>query len=108
MTNVPFPQLFTADQITSQSPEQPQPQSKLVDHFAVVRNKFPRIAESIRILWGEPELQKYLADLIFDDQHYKNGQSRQGFPTDVMESLLAIYDKHSKGAPITDIWLDAR
>ena len=106
MTNLIFPPLFDADKIVSSTPEQPQPTP--VDHFAVIHDKFPRIAETIRVLWGEPELQKYLTNLIFDDQHYKNGQSRQGFPTDVMESLLVIHNKHSSSAPITDVWLDAR
>lgn len=103
--STPFPTLFDPDANDRPiAPVVPPP----VNHFVVVRTKFPRIAESIRLLWGTPELQKYLADLIIDDQHYDTGSSRQGFPQDVMASLLVIYNKHSAGAPITDIWHNAR
>lgn len=79
-----------------------------VNHFVVVQSQFPKVAESIRLLWGTPELQLYLSKLIVDDRHYETGAPRQGFPHDVMSSLLVIYNKHSAGAPITDIWHNAQ
>ena len=103
--STPFPILFDPDE--NGQPIVPViPPS--VNHFVVVQTQFPKIAESIRLLWGTPELQLYLSKLIIDDRHYETGSSRQGFPQDVMASLLVIYNKHSAGAPITDIWHNAR
>lgn len=101
----PFPTLFDPDEFDRPIvPVVPPP----VNHFVVVQSQFPKVAESIRLLWGTPELQLYLSKLIIGDRHYETGSSRQGFPQDVMSSLLVIYNKHSAGAPITDIWHTAQ
>lgn len=102
--SLPFPTLFDPD--GSDQPTVPVTQPP-VNHFVVVQAQFPKIAEAIKLLWGTPELQQYLTKLIMDDRHYDTGESRQGFPPVVMASLLAICNKHSAGAPITDIWHNA-
>lgn len=103
--STPFPTLFDPDDTAPQVRVKSLPR---VNHLEVVRAQFPRIANAIQLLWGTPELQKYLTDLIMDDVHYETGKSRQGFPQDVMSSLLVIYNKHTEGAPIDDIWHNAQ
>lgn len=101
----PFPTLIDPDDSTLPVLKQDE---VFVDHLAIVNASFPRIAEAIKLLWGTPELHNYMTKLIVDDRHYETGTSRQGFPKDVMASLLAIFNKHSAGAPITDIWHESR
>ena len=93
-----FPPLFDPDNLPPRiDVDQPK-----INHLEVVRSSFPRIASAIELMWGTPELQQYLSKLIVDDRHYDTGATRQGFPKEIMTSLLVIYNQHTTGAPIYD------
>lgn len=48
---------------------------------------FPRVVKSLTGLWRYSECQKYLEELIL----VEGGGKRQGFPVDVQEELMFIY-----------------
>lgn len=49
---------------------------------------FEHIADSIKLMWGSPELTTYLEDLILNplDRHVRNG-----LPEDVFDCVLKLY-----------------
>ena len=49
---------------------------------------FPHIADSIKLMWGSPELATYLEGLILNpvDRHVRNG-----LPPDVFDCILKLY-----------------
>lgn len=100
-----FPPLFDPDNLPPRVPIDQQPK---INHLEVVRSSFPRIASAIELMWGTPELQQYLSKLIVDDRHYDTGVTRQRFPKEIMASLLVIYNRHTAGAPLSDVWHNAQ
>ena len=57
---------------------------------AVVRDRFPRIADIIDRLWGSRDLDDYLARLVICDR-----DNRAGFPPAVLDALLKISRWHA-------------
>jgi hypothetical protein len=58
------------------------------DHYPVnLATKYPRILDRISLLWGTPNLEKYLQELIVD-----NRGNRAGFPTEVMSEIAYIQE----------------
>ncbi|MFN0040531.1 MAG: hypothetical protein ACKVP2_13550 [Burkholderiales bacterium] len=50
-------------------------------------SKYPRILDRIALLWGTPNLEKYLQELIVDSRG-----NRAGFPPEVMLELGRVQD----------------
>lgn len=48
---------------------------------------FPRVVKTLTGLWRYSECQSYLEELIM----VEGGTKRQGFPTDVQEEIMFIY-----------------
>ncbi len=70
----------------------------------IIKERSPRIYNSIEMLWGTPELQQYLEQTLFTDRN-----NRQGFPQETMSALMKIYAEHTKllkvsGFSRDDVW----
>lgn len=50
---------------------------------------FPRIANQIVQLWGQPEFEKFASDLIIDTRG-----DRRGLPKEVLSDVLFLYALH--------------
>lgn len=61
----------------------------LVDHEQILREKFPRIYEQIKMLWGSQEIHDKMAHMLWNDV-----EGRAGFPHDVVFALMAIFVAH--------------
>jgi hypothetical protein len=59
--------------------------------YTIEHSKFKRIAESIKLLWGDPHLDSYLASLLF----VTDRDQREGFPPDIFAALLKLYNIHT-------------
>jgi hypothetical protein len=102
---VDFPPLLSdeeIDRLVVRKPEAPPPRPAPLD---VVRASFPRIAERIAHLWGAPQLDGYLRELLIDSRG-----NRQGFPPHIVAALLEISEQHQRqfgfaGPPAED-WAD--
>jgi len=72
-------------------PLERQPTDKeLVDSaIAALKEGFPRIHQKLVPLWGSAQGEAYLDSLIVDERG-----NRQGFPPDVMRSLLVLQRVH--------------
>lgn len=57
--------------------------------FFIIARLFPRIAEAIKLMWGERDLDDYLKKLIMADR-----TERAGFPKEVLAALLKLYNQH--------------
>ena len=64
-------------------------------HFAVIQGNFPKIASTLKNLWGTPEFNVFLEDL----EQEKTGHHREGFPAEVLMALIGIGDAHEKEFP---------
>jgi hypothetical protein len=60
------------------------------DPWPIVERNFPRIAAHIRANWGKRALDDYFAGLVIDERG-----SRQGFPVEVLASLMEIARLHA-------------
>jgi hypothetical protein len=85
----PFPPLLPDAEIDRMVERKPQPAPPRPQPFAVVAELYPRIAERVKQLWGTPECDRYLDELLID----KRG-NRQGFPPPVVSALLALSEEH--------------
>lgn len=61
----------------------------LADHEEVLKDKFPRIYQQIKLLWGSQELHDRLAHLLWGDS-----EGRNGFPHDVLFALMSLFVAH--------------
>jgi hypothetical protein len=75
-------------------PAAPVMPADLPPNAAIIWEQFPRIAEKISLMWGYPELQKYLSDIICDERG-----GRQGFPKPVLAALMEIHRHHARLVP---------
>ena len=57
--------------------------------FITIERNFPRIAQSIELLWGNRELDEYLKNLILADR-----AGREGFPAETLTALLKLHNQH--------------
>jgi hypothetical protein len=85
-----FPALFTGDKIDAKQRSAVR-KEKAVDHLAVVRQAYPRIAAGIEATWGNIECENYMNKLIMSDRG-----DRRGFSAPVLEALLALFQRHTK------------
>jgi hypothetical protein len=102
---VEFPPLLSDDEIDKLVTRKPAPTPPRPDPLAVIAAGYPRIAERIGILWGTPQLDAYLDQLLIDDRG-----NRQGFPPPVVAALLEISGQHQRqygfGGPGVEDWAD--
>ena len=104
-----FPVLFSDDEfekivsksIPKSSQDYLSDPEQLIESMAAISKGFPHILSKIELLWGSDELDAWLNKLI-TETHRSNGDQRRGFPPDIMNHLLKIYNIHfrSLGKPI--------
>lgn len=71
---------------------------KIEAHYAL--EKFPRIMDKIKLLWGHPECEVLISSLVIDDRG-----NRQGFGMDIMDELLFLTQITTLVCPPKkDIW----
>jgi len=63
-------------------------------NLLVLHTKFPHIGKSVEIFWGHKEFSEYIVGLLSDKR-----VGRQGFPTDVMDALIALQRLHDRMFP---------
>ncbi|MCC6473235.1 MAG: hypothetical protein IT514_05765 [Burkholderiales bacterium] len=102
-----FPAIFTDNDLEEKVQTEARRRSeakKEIDHKAVIKQSYPRIASAIELTWGNLECENYMNRLIINDR-----ETRQGFPPPVLESLLALYRQHTqefKFKSALDIWTE--
>ncbi|MGH8727207.1 MAG: hypothetical protein ACREV9_03395 [Burkholderiales bacterium] len=71
----------------------------MADTISALEKYFPRIAQSITLVWGFPEFLKYIEKISVDERG-----GRRGFPMEVMEELMLLHAVHmiKQGAPLHD------
>jgi hypothetical protein len=95
--DTPLPTIMAEDEleheIASRRHERHDPfrRKEKPDPWPIVAARFPRIAETIRAQWGTPRLDQYLAGLVIDERGGRNG-----FPPDVLASILEIARLHGE------------
>jgi len=57
--------------------------------LCIVERDYPRIAEAIKLMWGNRELDDYFERLIVSDR-----EGRVGFQVAVFEALLKLHQQH--------------
>ena len=62
------------------------PDKELIDEL---RTSFPHIAQLVESTWGQPDCERYLGDLMFD-----NRGNRNGFPTLAWKIIFKLYVSH--------------
>ena len=66
---------------------------------------FPKVADAIKLQIGSEELIKYLTSLVINPEEK---HSREGFPDDVMDCILKIYNHYQNYLEESDsIWYRA-
>jgi hypothetical protein len=65
--------------------------------ISAIEQKFPRLAESVTLMWGDKDFQPYVDKLVVDDRG-----DREGFPQDVMQELLFLSQMHERILPTRD------
>ena len=63
--------------------------------FQVINSAFPQVGKRIERLWGEPEFQTLIHQLLWDSR----GGSREGFPANVTFALARLETKHARTFP---------
>ncbi len=66
------------------------------DYFGLIRRRMPHIAREIEKKWGSAALNNYVASVLFDTR----GDTRQGFPLEIVEALLAISQANEHDHPL--------
>jgi len=59
-----------------------------------LEEQFPRIADAIVLLWGNPEMDTYFNKITLDERG-----DREGFPSEVMSDLLMLATLHAHAYP---------
>jgi hypothetical protein len=85
-----FPPLLSDAEIEAGRKPAPGSGPPAYDPWPPLEAKFPRIAKSVRELWGTPQLDDYLDRLLIDDRG-----DRHGFPPEVVEALLTLSHRHA-------------
>jgi len=60
------------------------------DDCMLVSEQFPHIGKPLRLLWGHPEVDGFIAKLFRDTR----GGTRRGFPVEVRDALSRIQAHH--------------
>jgi hypothetical protein len=66
------------------------------DPWPIIERNFPRIAATIREQWGKRSLESYFAGLVIDERG-----SRQGFPAEVLASIMEVARLHAEQFGLT-------
>jgi hypothetical protein len=66
------------------------------DPWPIIERNFPRIAATIREQWGKRSLENYFAGLVIDERG-----SRQGFPAEVLASIMEVARLHAEQFGLT-------
>jgi hypothetical protein len=85
-----FPPLLSDAEIEAGRKPRPDSGPPAYDPWPPLEAGFPRIAKTIRELWGKRELDEYLDRLLIDERG-----DRHGFPPEVVEALLALSHRHA-------------
>ena len=66
------------------------------EHFELIQRRMPHIAREIEKKWGSAALNNYIAAVMFDTR----GDTRAGFPIEIVEALLAISHANEHDHPV--------
>jgi len=66
------------------------------EHFELIRRRMPHIAREIEKKWGSAALNNYVAAVMFDTR----GDTRAGFPLEIVEALVAISHANDHDHPL--------
>lgn len=96
----PLPQLDSelVDAFLAGSPVTPRLPGK-VDIKSAIEESFPKIAQKLTMIWGHPECEAFLNNLMIDSRG-----NRQGFNLDVMSELMLLTAITGNRDP--DMWTD--
>ena len=86
-----FPPLLSDEEIEAGRKPRPDCGPPVYDPWPPLEARFPRIAKTVRELWGTRELDDYLDRLLIDERG-----DRHGFPPEVVEALLALSHRHAE------------
>lgn len=80
------------------------------EDIEALKEKFPHVAFKIRMLWGAPQMNNYLQELLSDNS--RNG-TRKGFPLEIALLLMNLLEKHQRDYPeyVSDddgVWIKNR
>jgi hypothetical protein len=64
-------------------------------NFLVIHRQVPRVAESLRTLWGSAEFDEFVHNLLTDT---RDG-ARRGFPLGVAQALFRLAIDHDEAYP---------
>ena len=73
--------------------------------LVIIREKYPRIATAIELMWGSREMDTYFSRLIVNERN-----DRAGFPREIMAAILTLSADHvrrfkfNQQQSITDSW----
>jgi hypothetical protein len=59
-----------------------------------LEERFPRIVDSIVLMWGNKEMDTFFQKIMMDDRG-----DRQGFPPEVMSDLMFLSQLHNTAYP---------
>jgi hypothetical protein len=93
-----FPPLLPDAEIDRMVTRKPTPPAPRPEPFPIVAQAYPRIAERLKQLWGTPQCDRYLDDLLIDSRG-----NRQGFPPPVVSALLTLSEEHLREFRFRDI-----
>lgn len=104
MSEAPLPQLFDPDEIDRRIPfdptvdEPPRDAPKIdPDPRHTLERQFPHIVNQVVMLWNRRECADYLRSLLVTEQ----GESRKGFPLELIDDLLLLDAIHGARFPST-------
>jgi len=63
--------------------------------YAYTAQEYPRIADALKLYWGEPELVPYIESLLQDT---RDGE-RKGFQGDMVIALQNLLERHNLDYP---------
>ena len=102
---LPWPTLFTPEEVDEKIPvseiewdhkkKDLSDPAQLIESLAKIGSKFPHIYKKVIAIWGTPELDVWLKDLVIETQR-PDGTDRQGFPPEIMAELLKLYNIHAR------------
>jgi hypothetical protein len=64
-------------------------------YLGIVKAAFPELAEKLRLFWGNQEF----VDLIHELLHDTRGNTRKGFPINVLNALCELEEVHLETHP---------
>ena len=66
------------------------------EYFELIQRRMPHIARELEKKWGSAALNNYVAAVMFDTR----GDTRAGFPLEIVEALLAISHANDHDHPV--------